>query len=192
MRLIVNLIIAIILFSCGNTSIEQTSEAANADSTAIDTTNYEAEYKATTLMKKGTIVPEFVLPTLDGELFRLSDQKGKIVFINFFALTCPICLKELPELEKQVWQKYKDRDDIVILTIGREVPVEKLIEFRDKKGYTFPIAADTNRTIYAMFAEKYIPRNIIIDKEGKLIFSEVGYNEEKFLKLQEVIKKSIK
>lgn len=191
MRWIFSLILATILFACGNTSIEEASNAENADSTALDTVNYDADYKATTIMKVGTTVPDFTLTTLDGELFRLSDQKGKIVFINFFALTCPICIKELPMLEKQIWQKYKGNTDIVILCIGRQETKEKLTTFRDKKRYTFPIATDTNRAVYAMFAEKYIPRNIIIDKDGKLIFSEVGYNEEKFQKLQEEIKKSL-
>jgi peroxiredoxin len=153
--------------------------------------DYEAEYQANTLLKAGEMVPDFTLTTLKGKRFQLSELKGKTVFLNFFALTCPICIKELPELEKQIWQKYKDNDNIVILTIGREVPVDKLIEFRNKKGYTFPIASDTDRSVYAMFAEKYIPRNIIIDKEGKLVFTEVGYNEEKFANLIQEIEKQL-
>ncbi len=155
----------------------------NAQNNNPDSSAFEADVLATTLMHPGAIVPNFSLTSLDGKKFQLSELKGKTVFLNFFALSCPICLKELPELEKQIWQKYKDNKNIVILCIGREESDEKLIAFRDKNQYTFPIAADTNRAIYALFGAKYIPRNIIIDKEGKLVFTEVGFNEEKFAEL---------
>ena len=153
--------------------------------------SYEAEYKANTVMKVGTTVPDFTLPTLEGDKFKLSDHKGKAVFINFFGLRCPICLKELPELEQRIWLKYKNNKNLVILTIGREESIEKLTTFRDKKGYTFPIASDENRAVYAMFAKKYIPRNIIIDKEGKLVFTEVGFTKDKFSKLIKEIEKQV-
>jgi len=150
------------------------------------------EYEETTIMKTGTVVPDFSLKTIDGEKFQLSGLNGKIIFLNFFALSCPICLKELPELEKHIWQKYKYNQNIVILCVGREESNETLIAFRDKKKYTFPIAADSNRAVYALFGTKYIPRNIIISKEGKLVFTEVGFNEQKFSELIQKIETEIK
>jgi len=150
-----------------------------------------SEFEITTLMKTGTMVPDFTLTTLEGKKIQLSECRGKVVFLNFFALSCPICMKELPELEKQIWQKYKDNENIVILTIGREETNEKLMAFRDKKHYTFPIAADTNRAVYAMFAKMYIPRNMIIDKEGKLVYTEVGYDDQKFITLQKAIENAL-
>jgi len=192
MRLIISLLLTVVLMSCGNTNKEQDENQNKVDSTAaIDIIGYTADYEATTTMKTSTMVPDFTLTTLEGETFQLSELKGKTVFLNFFALTCPICIKELPELEKQIWQKYKDNTDVVILTIGREVPVEELIAFKEKKGYTFPIAADIDRSVYAMFAEKYIPRNIIIDKKGMLVFTEVGFNKEKFVNLLNEIEKTL-
>jgi len=151
-----------------------------------------ADHELTTIMKPGAIVPDFKLTTLDGKKIQLSELKGKTVFLNFFALSCPICLKELPELEKQIWQKYKDNKNIVILCIGREETNDKLKAFRDKKQYTFPIAADMDRKVYALFGTKYIPRNIIINKQGKLLFSEVGYSDEKFPVLLKEIENEIK
>lgn len=131
------------------------------------------------------------MTTLDGKTIQLSTLKGKTVFLNFFALSCPICLKELQELEKQIWLKYKDNKELVILCIGREETNEKLIKFRDKKKYTFPIASDIDCSVYAIFGAKYIPRNIIINKEGLLVFTEVGYNNEKFQKLLQEIDNQI-
>lgn len=193
MRLIVSFLILIGFISCGSIEESKNDNQNNVDTTAVtDTIDYSAEYEATTVMKIGAEVPDFALTTLKGEKFQLSELKGKTVFLNFFALTCPICLKELPELEKQIWQKYKDDENLVILTIGREETDEKLIAFRDKNGYTFPIAVDADRSVYAMFAERYIPRNMIIDKDGKLVFTEVGYNEEKFANLISEIEKNTK
>jgi len=164
----------------------------NAQNYSADSLAQQADQEATTIMKPGALVPNFSLTTLDGMKIQLSELKGKTVFLNFFALSCPICLKELPELEKHIWQKYKNDKNIVILCVGREETNEKLIAFRDKNRYTFPIAADIDRSVYSLFGTKYIPRNIIIDKEGKLVFTEVGYNKEKFESLIEKIESELK
>ncbi len=130
------------------------------------------------LMKKGTLVPDFSLFTLDGQQIKFSELKGKTVFLNFFTLSCPMCMKELPLLEKEIWLKYKNRPDVVILAVGREEQVDKLNSFREKKGLTIPIVADPKREVYALFASQYVPRNIVIDKQGMLVLSEVGFTEE--------------
>ena len=163
----------------------------NAQDNKADSLAMIADQKATTLMQPGEIVPDFSLTSLDGKKFQLSELKGKTVFLNFFALSCPICLKELPELEKQIWQKYKDNKNIVVMVIGREESDEKLIAFRDKNHYSFPIASDANREVYAMFGAKYIPRNIIINKDGMLVFTEVGFNPEKFSALISAIENAM-
>jgi peroxiredoxin len=137
------------------------------------------EMEANTLMKKGTIIPDFSLTTLDGKTIQISEFRGKTVFINFFTLSCPNCMKELPLIENEIWFKYKNNKNVVILIVGREETIEKLREFREKKQFTFPMASDTERKAYSLFASKYVPRNIVIDKEGKLVFSEVGFTEEK-------------
>jgi len=178
-----NLILSILIFM---------TFLMNAQDNKADSLSMIADQKATTIMQPGAIVPDFSLTTLDGKKLQLSELKGKTIFLNFFALSCPICLKELPELEKQIWQKYKDNKNIVVLVVGREESNEKLIAFRDKNKYTFPIASDANREVYAMFGAKYIPRNIIINKEGELVFTEVGFNTEKFSALILAIENAMK
>ncbi|MFN8257006.1 MAG: TlpA disulfide reductase family protein [Bacteroidales bacterium] len=150
------------------------AQHSNADSLAAI-----EDQKATTILQPGSKVPDFTLLTTDGNKVNLSELKGKTIFLNFFALSCPICMKELPELEKQIWLKYKSDKNVVVLCVGREETNETLNAFREKKKYTFPMAPDTNRKVYSIFGTKYIPRNIVIDKEGKLILTEVGYNENK-------------
>jgi peroxiredoxin len=145
--------------------------------------NEEIVLDTFTVMKTGEKVPDFKLTSIDGKTFKLSMFKGKTVFLNFFTLSCPSCMKELPILEKEIWQKYKDNENFVIMVVGREETVENLKTFRDKKQFTFPIASDPKRKVYSLFAKQFVPRNIIIDKDGKLILSEMGFTEEKIKNL---------
>jgi peroxiredoxin len=149
------------------------------------------DQKATTILQPGSKVPDFKLVTTEGKNIILSELKGKTVFLNFFALSCPICMKELPELEKLIWLKYKSNNSVVVLCVGREETNETLNAFREKKKYTFPMAPDTNRKVYSIFGTKYIPRNIVIDKEGILILTEVGYNEHKIKSIIEAIENDL-
>jgi peroxiredoxin len=160
--------------------------------TTIAADSVESDMEASTILKVGANVPEFTISTLDGRIIRLSELRGKTVFLNFFTLSCPMCMKELPLFEKEIWQKYKTNQNIVILIVGREESIEKLKAFRKKNQFTFPIAFDAEREVYSLFASKYVPRNIIIDREGKLVMTEVGFIEAKanelFQKIDDFLK----
>jgi peroxiredoxin len=175
-----------------NTSAQEVKIVQGSKETVALITDESLDMESTTLLKVGTFVPDFSLTNSDGRKFQLSDFKGKTVFINFFTLSCPSCMKELPIIEKEIWTKYKDNKDIEILIVGREEKLEKLIEFRDKKQFTFPIISDIDRKVYTIFASKYVPRNIIINKEGKLVFTEVGFTDDKFKLLLQKIESEIK
>lgn len=143
------------------------------------------------LKKIGDNVPEFSFTTLDGKTASINDFEGKTILINFFATWCPPCMKELPELQKQIWEDMKS-DDLVVLTFGRGHSAEELKKWNTKKGFTFPICPDKDKSIYELFFTKYIPRNVIIGKEGKIIFQESNYSEEGFKHLIETIKEDLK
>lgn len=160
----------------------------------MDNKNTEetAEYAAATVLNIGEAVPSFSLATLSGSVISTDSLKGKTIFLNFFTLSCPMCMLELPQLEKQIWNKYKDRDDFVILSIGREHTNAELQKFYTKKQFTFPMAGDPDRSVYALFAKKFVPRNIIIDTEGKVAYTAVGYNKKDDLtKLLQAIEKTL-
>ncbi len=172
--------------------IAQSSDKSTANKDSLTSlTNTVVDLNAFTIMKTGSIVPDFELTTIGGKTFQLSKQKGKTIFLNFFTLVCPNCMKELPVLEKEIWQKYKNNPNVVILIIGREEPVNKLKKFKSKKRFTFPIAPDPERKVYSLFASQYVPRNIVIDKEGKLVLTEVGFSEEKSSTLIQSIKNEL-
>lgn len=140
--------------------------------------------------KTGDQAPNFTIKTLDGSNFTLSDYRGKVVFLNFFATWCGSCMKEMPHVESEIWQQIK-HSDFVMLAIAREQKNDEIKKFKTEKQYTMPMAADQNRLVYNLFAPQYIPRNIIIDRTGKMIYFERGYTEPEFKKMLKVLKTAL-
>ena len=65
-------------------------------------------------------------------------------------------------------------------------------EFKREKSYDFHFAPDTGRVIYSKFADKYIPRNVVVDEEGTIVYQNTGYTEEKFQQMMDVIAEELK
>lgn len=147
----------------------------------------QEDIKKSTLIVIGQQVPDFNYVTFENDTLNINDLKGKVVFMNFFATSCPICIKELPSIEKDIWATHKNKEDFELIVFGREHVAEEMIAFKEKTGYTFNIVPDPGRKIYSLFAERYIPRNIVLNREGKIIYQATGFEEEEFAKLKQVI-----
>jgi peroxiredoxin len=141
----------------------------------------------TTLTKVGQPVPKFTVTTLDGKAINIAEMKGKVVLINFFATWCGPCMGEMPHVEKEIWRKLKN-ENLVVLAIGREHSKEELVKFNKEKGFTFLIAPDPKREVYDLFAKQFIPRNYVVGKDGRIVFQSIGYSEEEFGKMIQLIK----
>jgi peroxiredoxin len=128
----------------------------------------------------GEQMPVFTVTQADGQPFALADQRGKIVVINFWATWCGPCKSEIPRLEKEVWQKYKDHPRFSMVAIAREQTETDIVPFRKKSGFTFPIASDPKRSTYKLFADSGIPRTYVVDATGKILFQTVGYCPDAF------------
>lgn len=147
---------------------------------------------STTLTKVGDPVPRFSFETAKGTVANISDYKGKLILINLFATWCPPCNIELPLMQKQIWEKHKSDANFVLFVFGREEGWDKLIPFKAKKGFTFPILPDVKRDIFSKFATQFIPRNILIDENGKIIYQSMGYTEKEFAELSALIDEHLK
>ncbi|SRR6056297_3458657 len=145
---------------------------------------------SSTLTKLGQEVPQFTFTTTEGEEINVSDLKGNVVLINFFATWCGPCMKELPRVEDEIWNPHKEKDFYVV-SIGREHTMEEMQAFESKKGFTFPIAPDPDRSIYKKFASQNIPRNVLLDRDGKIIYQCHGFTEEEFQQLKDKINDAI-
>jgi len=147
---------------------------------------------ATSLVKENQKAPDFFFTTVDGKTIHLSDYKGKIILINFFATWCGPCMKEMPFIQKNLWDKLKDNPKFVLLSFGRNHSQEEIDKFIETKKFTFPIYADKDKYVYNNFATKYIPRNYLIDENGVIVYSSSGYNEKEFEKLIDIINRLLK
>ncbi len=140
-----------------------------------------------TLLKVGDNAPLFTATTIDGTVVDLNKMKGKVIMLTFFATWCGPCNQELPVLEKNVWNKYRNNDNFVLLVLGREHDEKVLKDFAASKGFNLPFAPDPKREVFSKYAEISIPRNVIIGKDGKIAWQGIGYNPEEFREMEEFL-----
>lgn len=146
-----------------------------------------AQEDQTTLLKIGDTLPKFSFEIEKGKTVSIGDYKGKLILINLFATWCPPCNTELPLVQKQIWEKYSNNSAFAFFVFGREEGWDKLIPYKQSKGFTFPILPDADRSIFKLFATQSIPRNIIADENGKIIYQSTGYTEDEFAKMVALI-----
>lgn len=176
-----------LLLSCNKT--QNPKHAANKDEKK-EKKNVEADIKATTVITKGDRVPDFSFTTTHGNTYSMKELSGQVVLLNLFATWCPSCREEMPALQERVWGKYKD-DDFFLVSIGRDHSMEEVKKFRQEKDYDFHFAPDTGKVIYNKFATKYIPRNILINKKGEILYQCTGFKQEEFEKMLKLIDEHI-
>lgn len=158
---------------------------------AASQTSEEDKIEMTTIAKQGTMAPDFTVEMFDGNRITLSELRGKVVLVNFWATWCPPCRAELKRVQSEIIDRFKDCD-FVFIPISRGEQKQKVADFRAAMKYTFPMGLDTDQSIFRKFASNYIPRNFLIDREGRIVLASVGYDEADFEKLIQEINKSLK
>ena len=158
-------------------------------SVALENNRIIKEHRnASAVVHDGDQAPSFTLTNTDGREFVLDDHRGKVVLVNFFATWCGSCLRELPHVQ-EIWDKHQDNSRFALIVIGREETNDILNDFRSKHGYTFQMAPDPERSAYSLYAAELIPRTYLIDPDGKICFSSVGFDETDLAALKsEVVK----
>ena len=159
--------------------------------TARPQDSQQAKIEQSTIIKEGMMAPDFKVEMFDGEPIRLSELRGKVVLVNFWATWCPPCREELKHVQKEIIDRFKGKD-FVFLPISRGEKKATVEAFREKAGYTFPMGLDPKQSIFKLFASNYIPRNFLIGKDGKIVYLSVGYDEKEFKELISAIDKALK
>lgn len=141
------------------------------------------------LVKIGQQVPDFSMTTTEGKTIKIADLKGKVIMLQFTASWCGVCRKEMPHIESDIWNKYKNDKNFALFGIDLDEPVEKVKEFAKQIPVTYPLVLDPKGGIFYRFAEKGagVTRNVIIDKTGKIVYMTRLYKEEEFAEMKSVI-----
>ena len=118
---------------------------------------------------------DFELAGVDGKPYRLSDNRGKVVVLNFWATWCPPCQREMPTLE--LLHKNENKDLAVLALSDEESKI--ISEFAASKGgYTMPLLLDSGGKIHDRYGRRGIPHTIIIGRDGKIVDQFYGMRSE--------------
>ena len=150
----------------------------------------QEQIDASTIAKEGMLAPDFTVEMFDGENIRLSDLRGKVVLVNFWATWCPPCREELTRVQADIIDRFAGKD-FVFLPISRGEEKQTVAAFRKRMGYTFPMGLDPDQKIFRRYAKNYIPRNFLVDAEGNIILASIGYDKAEFEHLIKTIEKTL-
>lgn len=122
--------------------------------------------------------PDFTLIDQFGNEHTLSDYKGKVVFLNFWATWCGPCRSEMPDIQSLYEDNNKNSDDIIILGVANpktdtnqrnsDKTVDEVIQFLDDNKYSYPVVMDTTGDIFANYAISALPTTFMIDVDGNV------------------------
>jgi len=152
-----------------------------AEETARDTT--------TALM--GTQAPDFTLSDLEGGEVSLSSLRGKVVFIDFWATWCPPCRESLPHTQSLSQHERAKSGDLVVLAVNAQEAPDKVKKFMQDNNYSFRVLLDKDGKVLDSFKVRGIPTFVLIDREGKVAWVQVGFGPGTEKALEEAVSKAL-
>ena len=183
-KLLMLAFITMAIVSCQSGNKKNAEPVVENEPVAVEATTNQPD-SVGYIVRLGEVAPDFEMELTDGQKVKLSDLRGKVVMLQFTASWCGVCRKEMPFIEKDIWQKHKDNTQFALYGIDRDEPLETVKAFAEKTGVTYPLGLDPGADIFAKYADRKagITRNVLIDKEGKIMMLTRLYNEEEFASL---------
>ena len=126
--------------------------------------------------KEGFLAPQFALYDLNGNLVRLSDFKGKVVLLNFWATWCSPCKREIPSLDR-LYQMRKDKGFEIVAVNAERASASQIASFAEKYRMSFPILLNPQRDVGSKYWVRAIPTSFLLDKNGVIRWKIVGGRE---------------
>jgi thiol-disulfide isomerase/thioredoxin len=143
------------------------TSAAFADNKVPDNVIRAFRAAGIPVLAEGIPIDDFTLPLLDGTNFTLSQQRGKVVFLNFWATWCPPCRNEMPSMEA-VYQKLKNKGFEMVAVNLRESK-EQVASFMTQYKLNFPAVLDARGRTGSRYNVRAIPTTYIIDKRNLIV-----------------------
>ena len=123
--------------------------------------------------QESDVMPEFVLPTLNGDSFDSSAQEGRVLLINFWATWCAPCRVEIPDLVELQAELGSDKFDVVGISLDMD-EVEYVKEFADGMNINYPVLLDDGEVAEAFGGVYALPTTFVVDKKGKITHRTIG------------------
>ncbi|GIV61178.1 MAG: hypothetical protein KatS3mg044_0044 [Rhodothermaceae bacterium] len=184
--ILLSALVSLTFLVSGCTRHEQ--DAGHPEEATLPAAETEAPEKAPSYL--GQTAPDFTLPTLDGQTFRLADHRGKVVLLNFWATWCGPCVIETPELVA-LYNDLKDRGLVVVGISLDEEGFEVVKPFAEEFNVTYPMVVDDGAVAEAYGGIYGLPTTFVLDKEGRIQQRFIGIfpTEEMRPKLEEMLAK---
>jgi peroxiredoxin len=123
--------------------------------------------------RSGYEAADFTLPDLGGTAVRLSEFRGKVVFLNLWATWCPPCRMEMPSMEA-LYRHFKRRDFVMLAIAEDEGGAAAVAPFVREVGITFPVLLDPEATVAPRYGATGYPETFIIDRNGQVVNHVIG------------------
>lgn len=123
--------------------------------------------------RTGYEAPDFSLPDLEGNIHRLSDYRGKVVFLNLWTTWCPPCRMEMPAMEK-LHRRLRGRDFVMLAVSADEGGEDAVAPFVAELGLTFPVLLDPGGRLSPRYGVTGYPETFIIDRAGQVVNHTIG------------------
>jgi cytochrome c biogenesis protein CcmG/thiol:disulfide interchange protein DsbE len=133
---------------------------------------YGLLFKPLSALQVGSPVPDFQLTAFDGSPMRLSDYRGQVVVVNFFASWCTPCREEAPAIE-QTWEAYQGRG-VQFFGIAYKDAASKAEAFLDEFGASYPSTAEPGNRTARAYGVTGVPETFVVDQQGNLLRHYVG------------------
>ncbi len=174
------LLLSITIFLFSNEIFSQNNSAAKVDNRGYS-------------VKVGDNAPDFEIEMLNGKKFKLSSLRGKVVMLQFTASWCSVCRKEMPFIEKDIWQKYQNHKDFALYGIDFKESADVTSGFVKTMLITYPLTLDVTGEKFALYTEPDagVTRNVIVDRNGKIIMLTRLYEPEEFKAMVNLIDKEL-
>ena len=158
-----SLLSVVVLIACGEEETKKTQAPQQSPKQQQQTTVQQ--------IAVGKEAPDFTLQSMDGKEVKLSDYKGKKVYLKFWASWCGPCKKSMPELMELAAKQ--DRDFEILSVIAPGIQGEKTVEqfpqwFQDQGYKDIPVLYDTKATTFQAYQIRSIPTEYLIDSQGKI------------------------
>ncbi|MHB1215517.1 MAG: peroxiredoxin family protein [Thiobacillus sp.] len=133
--------------------------------------------------------PAATFTTLEGKSIVLDELRGKVVLVNFWATSCPGCIKEMPDLV-ETYKQYRDRGFEIIAVAMSYDPPNYVLNFAQTRQLPFPVALDVDGAHARAFGNVQLtPTAFIIGKDGRILEQKLG--ELDFVKLRALLDKEL-